>query len=135
MGLTQRLMGRCRAGGDMGGRRTDAPDLLELERRPEQMALRWADGREHVIDYQELRGWCPCATCSPRRDDEASAAALRGELARLRHDPPKVQVMGYGLSFDWVQGCSSGIWTYERLYAVGEGLDPDEGKPYVHGAW
>ena len=41
----------------------------------------------------------------------------------------------YALAFDWKNGCSSGIYRFERIWALANKLDPDNGTPYVLGAW
>ncbi|MEC8311587.1 MAG: gamma-butyrobetaine hydroxylase-like domain-containing protein [Candidatus Thermoplasmatota archaeon] len=50
---------------------------------------------------------------------------------------PTVRTVGnYALTFDWEDaGCSSGIYRFERLWALANRQDPDGGTPYVHGAW
>ena len=51
-------------------------------------------------------------------------------------EKPKVRTIGkYALAFDWTHGCSSGIYRFERIWALANNQDPDGGKQYVHGAW
>ena len=61
---------------------TDAPKLSQLERRETDLILRWKDGSEHTVTYTELRFWCPCANCKPRREVESRSLALRDEVNR-----------------------------------------------------
>ena len=51
-------------------------------------------------------------------------------------EKPQVSKVGsYALKFEFPQGCNSGIFTFERLYKLCKNENPDDGKPYVHGAW
>ena len=115
---------------------TEIPKLLELERTEKTAILRWKDGTEHNVSWNDIRFFCPCAKCSPNRDDEESALALRASVDSFTDERPMVIPIGrYALTFEWSQGCSSGIHRFERLWEIGEGIDPDHGKPYSHGAW
>jgi DUF971 family protein len=106
---------------------TDAPKLRQLERRDMDLILRWKDGTEHAVTYVELRYWCPCANCKPRREVESRSEALRDEVNRLRNEKPKAEnVGGYGIRFTFASGCNSGIWSTDRLHAIATGSpDPD----------
>jgi len=106
---------------------SEAPRLKQLERRETDMVLRWKDGTEHTVEYVELRYWCPCANCKPRREAESRIEVLRGEIDKLRNEKPKAEnVGGYGIRFTFASGCNSGIWSTDRLHAIATGsLDPD----------
>lgn len=115
---------------------TEPPAMLELERTTRSIIMRWADGSEGEVPVPLFRFWCGCASCSPRRDNETAIADFRKEIERWPVEKPQVKPIGaYGLAFEWSRGCSSGIWTWKRLWAVSRGVDPDGGRPYVHGAW
>ena len=112
------------------------PALVELERGLDEMALRYEDGSEYKLDYLSLRLFCPCAGCSPKRDDEGRRVELEQHIVSLHREKPRVNTVGnYALSFEWSQGCNSGIYTFERLYKLAQGEDADDGKSYIHGAW
>ena len=106
---------------------TDVPRLRQLERRETDLVLRWKDNTEHTVGYAELRFWCPCANCKPRREVESRKEALRDEVSRLRNEKPKAEnVGGYGIRFTFATGCNSGIWSTDRLHAIASGSpDPD----------
>ena len=106
---------------------TEVPKLRQLERREIDMVLRWRDDTEHTVTYTELRYWCPCANCKPRREIESRSEALRDEVSRLRNEKPKAEnVGGYGIRFTFDSGCNSGIWSTDRLHAIATGSpDPD----------
>ena len=57
-------------------------------------------------------------------------------LEKISLNKPKVSKVGrYALKFEFSEGCNSGIFTFERLYRLCNEENPDDGKPYVHGAW
>ena len=112
------------------------PELIRLERRDADMHLTWEDGTEHVVTYHDLRHACPCAKCAPQRNEDDTSLALRKSVESLPEEKPSVRTVGnYALAFEWQHGCSSGIHRFERIWRLGNKQDPDNGKPYVHGAW
>ncbi len=114
----------------------EMPELQRLERGDSAMELTWSDGTENSVDYRTLRYWCPCAKCGPRRGAQDLAELLQGEVAAYPQEMPTVKTVGgYALHFEWSSGCSLGIYRFERLWSIANALDPDDGKPYVHGAW
>jgi DUF971 family protein len=114
----------------------EIPKLVELERTEQDAILRWGDGSEHTVSWKEIRYYCPCAKCSPSRGEEGRDQELRELIQSFRSEKPTVNVVGrYALSFEWTQGCSSGIHKFERLWDIANEKDPDRGQPYVHGAW
>ena len=56
---------------------SEIPKLIELERTEKNAILRWNDGSEHTVLWKDIRYYCPCARCSPSRDDEGRADELR----------------------------------------------------------
>ena len=115
---------------------SEIPKLVELERTEKSAILRWDDGSENICPWKEIRYYCPCAKCSPSRDEDGRAIELRELIKSFRSYKPAVRVVGrYALAFEWAEGCSSGIYKFERLWNIANGDDPDNGKPYVHGAW
>ena len=99
---------------------SDAPQLVELERRVVDMVLRYDDDSELTLDYILLRSRCPCANCGPKREDPGRHAEFEAEVGLLRNEKPKVEVVGgYGLSFKWNDsGCSLGIYGFELLHEL-----------------
>ena len=115
---------------------SETPELIRLERNDTTMKLTYADGGEFVISYDDLRHSCPCAKCSPLRNEDESSRSLRRQIESLPAEKPKVRTIGkYALAFDWNKGCSSGIYRFERIWALANNQDPDDGRSYVHGAW
>ena len=114
----------------------DIPNLKRLERKGKSMLLTWSDNLECELSYKNLLYWCPCAKCSPSRDDENTASELISNIDKISFEKPQVSKVGsYALKFEFPDGCNSGIFTFERLYRLCKEENPDDGKPYVHGAW
>ena len=113
------------------------PKLTRLERRKSDLLLTYESGDELSVEYVDLRHACPCAKCAPNRNEDQDSIDLRESLEKLANKKPKVVTVGnYALSFEWEdQGCSSGIYRFERIWALANKKDPDNGKPYVHGPW
>ncbi|MBL6732977.1 MAG: DUF971 domain-containing protein [Candidatus Poseidonia sp.] len=112
------------------------PTLKKLERRTQDMVLTYDDGNTYTVTYDDLRHACPCAKCAPMRNEDDTSRTLRRQIEALPAEKPTVRTVGkYAISFEWLQGCSSGIYRFERLHDLALRRDPDRGKPYVHGAW
>ena len=113
------------------------PALTRLERREVDLHLTYEDGSEYTVSYDDVRYACPCAKCAPSRNLDETSKLLRRQVEALPPSKPTVRKVGnYALTFEWGDsGCSSGIYRFERLWALANRQDPDGGKPYVHGAW
>lgn len=83
----------------------------------EELAIVWQDGRECYYPLEELRRQCPCAACSGEPD-------LFGRIAKgpeATYTPASFELVSversgnYGLQFNWADGHTWGIWTFERL--------------------
>jgi DUF971 family protein len=114
----------------------EMPNLRRFERRDVDVALTYDDGSEFVITYDDLRHACPCAKCSPMRNEDEVSKTLRRQVEAHPKEKPQVRTVGnYALGFEWSIGCSSGIYRFERIWDLANRRDPDNGRPYVHGAW
>ena len=112
------------------------PTLDVAERLNSTLRLAWSDGTDHRISYADLQYWCPCASCSPQRDDDNESSERRKRIDMKAIGKPEIELVGrYGLKFNWQGACTTGMWTYERLWLLGDDGDPDQGRPYVHGPW
>ena len=114
----------------------EIPAMRRLERREVDMLVSYDDEKNFVITYDDLKHACPCAKCSPQRNDYESSKSLRRQIESMAPEKPKVKTIGkYALSFEWISGCSSGIYRFERIWALANKKDPDDGRSYVHGVW
>ncbi|MGH9607368.1 MAG: gamma-butyrobetaine hydroxylase-like domain-containing protein [Terracidiphilus sp.] len=87
------------------------------------LEIDWKDGHKSAWSFAWLRAACPCATCVDEREQEGrkpgqprpKAAALLPMYA----PPPKPAsahpVGRYALQFNWADGHSSGIYSWEYL--------------------
>lgn len=112
--------------------------LTEARRLPTERRLRltWSDGRTSELDYDTLRGYCPCAMC-------------QGHFAsELRFHPPPspvdltsiAPVGNYGLSLVFSDGHGTGIYRYELLLEISrlvpvaeERAGQPQGGDFFHG--
>ena len=88
------------------------PRKLEQD-GPDTLVIHWDDG--HVCRYsvRELRLVCPCAGCVDEWTNEKTLdpASVPADVRPRQIDPVGL----YALSFDWSDGHSTGIYTFERL--------------------
>ncbi|MEN8148530.1 MAG: DUF971 domain-containing protein, partial [Planctomycetota bacterium] len=87
---------------------------LEIDRSAEtEIRVLWSDGRESRFAARALRLVCTCAECvSEMTGERLLDPATVPEDIRATG----VQLVGrYGVSFDWSDGHSTGIYTFEAL--------------------
>ena len=56
------------------------PTLKKLERRQQDMVLTYDDASEYTVSYDDLRHACPCAKCSPMRNEDDTSRTLRRQV-------------------------------------------------------
>jgi len=79
----------------------------------------WGDEHQSHYSFAYLRDACPCASCETRRS-QGPSPSLPLYHAPVR--PTKVSPVGfYAIHFDWNDGHSTGIYSFEHLRAFGEG--------------
>lgn len=93
------------------------------------LAVQWSSGESHEISSENLRKFCPCATCKELRGDGSHAAPLtpkKGLLrvieASSREETALVKIWpvgNYALGMEWADGHATGIYTYDYLYELG----------------
>ena len=81
------------------------------------LAIKWTDGTQLLIDLKKLRLACPCAGCSGEKD--ALGNIYSGPKKTL-HDTAylisRFETVGrYGLRFVWKDGHHDGIYTLPFL--------------------
>jgi len=92
----------------VGFRRRDARTLSVL----------WEDGHGDDFDVRDLRLACPCAVCI----EETSGRPLLDPKSVRPDITPRVisSVGNYAITISWNDGHSTGIYSFERLQALGE---------------
>ena len=69
------------------------PTLKKLERRKQDMILTYDDETTYTVTYDDLRYACPCAKCSPLRNEDDSSRSLRRQIESLPAEKPTVRTI------------------------------------------
>jgi DUF971 family protein len=90
------------------------------------LEIDWSDGHHSAWTFAWLRDACPCATCNEERTQQdrkpgqpkaKSAAVLPMYTAPPR--PASAHAVGrYALQFNWLDGHTAGIYSWEYLRRV-----------------
>lgn len=101
---------------------SDLPLPTEIRRLPDEHRLRltWNDGSISEIDYDVLRGYCPCAGCQGH-----AAGAVRFFRPPRPVTPRSIEPVGnYAVSITWSDGHATGIYRFDFLRRLGDGGEP-----------
>lgn len=106
------------------------PIRFDYDEPNRALLVEWTEGITHRIPFTALRRACPCAIC-------AGELGLTGRFVtdpRLRRGEDELAdislVGAYGLNAVWANGHNTGIYTFERLRALGEETSTSrEGPP------
>ena len=83
------------------------------------VAVQWSDGHSSVYPFDYLRKRCPCAQCREHPPQVVSADTPFHIVGREPIHPQGAETVGrYAIQFDWSDGHSSGIYTYEYLREI-----------------
>jgi DUF971 family protein len=90
------------------------------------LEIDWQDGHKSAWTFAWLRDACPCATCIEQRTQEGRKPGQPKHapvaVLPMYAPPPKpvsAQAVGrYALQFNWQDGHSSGIYSWEYLRRV-----------------
>lgn len=96
------------------------PTSVELDPDARELTITWTTGEATKHDYTVLRKLCPCASCRTEREKVKTMKGLRiiqGPAApTLEPKIARVEPVGrYALRFDWDDGHSAGIYTFDFL--------------------
>lgn len=69
----------------------------------------FADGHEGLYPHEQLRGYCPCATCQGHQGPIEFVEAADLELAEIG------EVGNYALTLTWGDGHNTGIYSFNYL--------------------
>jgi ATP-binding protein involved in chromosome partitioning len=80
---------------------------------PRQLAIRWGDGRESLLDVREVRLACGCAICIDEwtGEERLDPGSVPDDVHPLRIEP----VGRYAIQIAWSDGHETGIYPYRRL--------------------
>jgi DUF971 family protein len=88
------------------------------------LEIDWSDGHKSAWTFAWLREACPCATCNDERTKEGRKPGQPKPTAVLPMftPPPRpasAQAVGrYALQFNWLDGHTAGIYSWEYLRRV-----------------
>ena len=90
------------------------------------LEIDWADGHKSAWSFAWLRDGCPCATCVDQRAQQGlkpgQPKPKSSQLLPMYTPPPKpksVHPVGrYAIQFNWLDGHSGGIYSWEYLRRV-----------------
>ena len=86
---------------------------------PTELAIRFADGTEFLYPVRALRLACGCAECV---DEWTGACQLDPDTVPENVRPFRTASVGrYAIQIFWSDGHDTGIYTFARLRALGEG--------------
>ena len=94
---------------------SEAPTSVELDRAV-GLTLRWVDGTESQFDLETLRRNCPCAECRGLREQGQVVGPKPRSLIPLTAISAEL-IGGWGLSIQWSDGHSTGIYAWSILRA------------------
>lgn len=99
------------------GKAVKAPSPVEIGRSGQHdIKIRWNDGAESIYIARRLRLECPCANCV---DETTGLRILKEPSIPLDVHPTAIEPVGrYGISIYWSDGHSTGIYIWEKLYAL-----------------
>jgi DUF971 family protein len=81
--------------------------------------IAWADGHQSHYDFAYLREKCPCAVCVDEHDRRAPLAGAALPLYKPRATARAASAVGhYAVQFDFSDGHSTGIYTYDYLREI-----------------
>lgn len=88
-----------------------------------ELALRWTDGIETYLSLEFLRRQCPCALCAGEKDIVGNVYKGEVKLSAASFQLKRCAVVGgYGIQPEWMDGHSSGIYSFDYLRS----LDPKD---------
>jgi DUF971 family protein len=87
---------------------------------PSELAVRWSDGSENFITYENLRRFCPCAGCMGEQDIFGTTyqAPVRPYTEQSFQLLRLVPVGGYAIQPHWADGHNTGLFTWEWLRRI-----------------
>jgi DUF971 family protein len=90
--------------------------LTEVRRQPESRRLHfaWSDGHRAAMDYDYVRGFCPCAGCQGHGTGEVEFKPPAQPVEPLDIRP----VGNYAISIQWSDAHDTGIFRFDFLRQI-----------------
>ena len=104
--------------------------VADLQPVGDELAIKWADGRESFLRLEFLRRSCPCAGCQGEVDvlgnlHKAPPQPLTPASYTLRGAAP---VGGYAVQLTWGDGHASGLYSFEYLRKLADLAEQHSGQ-------
>lgn len=97
---------------------TVRPTGVTADRNEKLLIIKWSDGRVSRLPFAGLRAICPCVECKGGHDNMGGPPDLE-ILQNTRDESINLEEVGavgsYALQFQWSDGHSTGIYTWEFL--------------------
>lgn len=98
------------------------PLRFDYDEPSRSLLVEWSDGVTHLIPFAVLRRACPCAACRGEAGF-AGRFATDPDLLQGEDELADISLVGaYGLNCVWADGHNTGIYTYEHLRRLGDGV-------------
>jgi DUF971 family protein len=94
---------------------TKRPVEIRNDRENGRVVIVWDDGTKLQYPLDDLRNACPCAGCRGHSPGEVEPPKVSG-VAILNIS----EVGSYAVRFDWSDGHSTGIYTWNQLLEIGQ---------------
>ena len=108
------------------------PTAIRAPLRAPNTEIDWTDGHRSTYSNAHLRGYCPCATCQGHGGSIEFHAGGSSVVRKIE------AVGGYGISIEWDDGHSTGIYSFSYLrqlcqcaLCAGAAGDPDEKRSFA----
>jgi DUF971 family protein len=104
-----------------------SPRPVRIEKDGEDgLIITWSDGQRGRVTWRQLRAQCPCAACREERAQPPNpfrvlrpAEILSGPLRPVTMTP----VGYYAYKIVWSDGHDTGLFTFDFLRSICEGLE------------
>lgn len=102
------------------------PKAITTNKTPPGINISWEDGLTRTLSFELLRRACPCALCKGERlpiDFSPLSLPVQKNLTPLQTEAKDMFPIGtYAVGFRWGDGHDAGIYTFEYLREIAEGL-------------
>jgi len=97
---------------------------VDIQQIGDELAIKWDDGAESYVKLEKLRRNCPCAGCKGETDVMGNVYKLpKKPLAPSAFQLRRIATVGgYAIQPQWGDGHSSGLFSFDYLRSVADGV-------------
>ena len=98
----------------------------------DKLQLTWSDGKENILPLKYLRDECPCASCKGetilfKTYRPPQPAIFSPEMYKVEN----IEIVGdYAIQINWKDGHNTGIYSWEYLQILINGIDENANQNY-----